>query len=144
MSSSQIPSVVRILLIEDDDAHAELVQIALEEGRVTNPFMRVRSGEEALEYLHAHPNETGCIFLDIKLPRMSGMEVLEQIRASSEPRVRSLPVIMLTTLKDDHFRERAYELHVNSFVQKPLDFDSFQRVVQDLQMYWCIHNVQTE
>lgn len=134
---------IHILLVEDDDAHAELVDLALEDGDIPYKLTRVSSGEEALEVLFEDGavDRFGCVFLDLKLKRMSGLEVLEAVRTSQTPRLRNIPVIMLTTSVHEKDLELAYQGHVNSFVKKPLEFETFQRVVQDLQRYWCVHNV---
>lgn len=142
---SRIQSSVHVLLVEDDDAHAELIELALMEGDVDHPFTRASSGEIALQLLLGPSPEAprfDCIFLDMKLRRMSGIDVLEQVRTSELDHVRNIPVIMLTTSVHVKDLDRAYTHHANSFIKKPLQFEAPQEVIKDLQRYWCLHNVK--
>lgn len=138
------PHLIHVLIVEDDDAHAELIELALEESRIANPRQRVSTGEQALEALRERADDKdlpqfGFVMLDLKLPGISGLDVLKAIRG--EPATQYLPVVMLTTSVNDRDRSIAYNHGVNSYVKKPLDFESFQQVVRDLEYYWCIHNV---
>lgn len=134
---------IHVLIVEDDDAHAELIQIAMSAARIQNPLVRACNGERAMEMLRERADgsgdpQFGLIMLDLKLPGMSGVDVLHEVR--EDPRLRYIPVVVLTTSVNDRDRIAAYNDHVNSYVRKPLDFDEFQVVVRDLGYYWCIHN----
>lgn len=134
---------VNFLLVEDDDAHAELIQMALEENRVSNTLVRVGDGVEAMRFLNAEERFISrrlpdVILLDLKLPRMDGLEVLAAIK--SDPRLKMLPVVILTTSAAEIDRARAYAHHANSYVVKPLDFNVFHQMVKDLQLYWSAWN----
>lgn len=134
---------VNFLLVEDEDAHAELIQMALVENRVSNTLQRVADGVEAMRYLHAEGPYAArlrpdVVLLDLKLPRMDGLEVLAAIK--DDPGLRTLPVVILTTSTAEADRARAYAHHANSYVVKPLDFHEFHRMVKDLQLYWSAWN----
>lgn len=134
---------VNFLLVEDDDAHAELIQLALDENRVSNRIVRVSDGIEAMTLLR---NRAGfdpaklpdVILLDLKLPRMDGLEVLTAIK--SDETLKILPVVILTTSAAESDRARAYAHHANSYVVKPIDFNVFHQMVKDLQLYWSAWN----
>lgn len=134
---------VRFLLVEDDDSHAELVELALADNRIANDFRRVNDGQAALAYLRgeapygAHPRPD-VILLDLKLPKIDGLDVLRQVK--NDPLLRTIPVVILTTSAAEVDRARAYEHHANSYVVKPIDFDQFHRMVKDLQLYWTAWN----
>jgi len=134
---------VRFLLVEDDDAHAELVELALEENRVVNQLSRVRDGTEALAFLRQQaPYESqsrpDVVLLDLKLPSLDGHEVLRIVK--NDESLKSIPVVVLTTSAAEADRARAYMEHANSYVVKPVDFDQFHRLVRDLQLYWSVWN----
>ncbi len=134
---------VNFLLVEDDDAHAELIQLALDENRVSNRIVRVSDGVEAMSLLR---NRAGfnpaklpdVILLDLKLPRMDGLEVLAAIKGDES--LKMLPVVILTTSAAESDRARAYSHHANSYVVKPIDFNVFHQMVKDLQLYWSAWN----
>jgi CheY-like chemotaxis protein len=134
---------VRFLLVEDDDSHAELVELALADNRIVNDFRRVSDGQAALAYLRGeapygeHPRPD-VILLDLKLPKIDGLDVLRQVK--NDPLLRTIPVVILTTSAAEVDRARAYEHHANSYVVKPIDFDQFHRMVKDLQLYWTAWN----
>jgi two-component system, response regulator len=135
-----------ILLVEDSEDDAELTELAFAEARVANPLVRVRTGEEALDWLFRrgkfearHVGETpALVLLDLKLPGMSGHEVLAEIRASSE--TSRLPVVVLTTSTEESDRLSAYDRHANSYVRKPVDHDQFVAAVRQLGLYWTVMN----
>ena len=135
-----------ILLVEDNPDDLELTQLALREARVANPLVVARDGVEALAMLfgtgaHAGPEEPMrpvVVFLDLKLPRVDGLQVLERIRGDA--RTRDLPVVVLTSSDEEEDRHRSYALHVNSYVRKPVDFDRFQAAVRELGLYWTVRN----
>ena len=131
-----------ILLVEDNPAHAELVLRSFEDHRVANKIIHLSDGESALDYLfrrgvHADPKDSPrphVILLDLRLPRMDGLEVLQEIRASED--LHTLPVVILTTSEAERDVAKAYEQHTNSYVVKPLDFEGFTALMEDLGFYW--------
>ncbi len=131
-----------ILLVEDNPAHAELVLRSFEDHRIANRIIHLSDGETALDYLFRRspftdPEESPrshVIFLDLRLPRMDGLEVLKEIRASDD--LHRLPVVILTTSEAERDVTRAYEQHTNSYVVKPLDFEGFTELMEDLGCYW--------
>lgn len=134
---------VRFLLVEDDDSHAELVELALEENRVVNHLSRVRDGTEALAYLRQQPPfenqpRPDVVLLDLKLPSLDGHEVLRIVK--NDDSLKSIPVVVLTTSAAEADRAKAYMEHANSYVVKPIDFTQFHRMVRDLQLYWSAWN----
>lgn len=135
-----------ILLVEDNPAHAELVKRSLEGHPVANRIIHISDGETALDYLFrrgafADPEKSPrphIVLLDLRLPRVDGLEVLRGIRTSAE--LEKLPVIILTTSEAEIDAARAYKYHANSFLVKPLDFDKFVRLMEDLGFYWLKWN----
>ncbi len=135
-----------ILLVEDDPADEALTTRALRENNVGNEIVVARDGAEALDYLFCtgtYGSRDVCdlpqvVLLDLKLPKIDGLEVLERIRADA--RTKYLPVVILTTSNLEEDLDRGYELGVNSFVRKPVDFDSFVKVVKELGLYWVLIN----
>ena len=131
-----------ILLVEDNPAHAELVLRSFEDHRVANTIVHLSDGESALDYLfrrglYANPEDSPrphVILLDLRLPRMDGLEVLKEIRASDD--LHTLPVVILTTSEAERDVAMAYEQHTNSYVVKPLDFEGFTALMEDLGFYW--------
>ncbi len=135
-----------ILLVEDNDDHAELVVRSLEEQSPAPSIRRVRDGEAALDYLHRRgafrePNDAprpDLVFLDLGLPRVDGLEVLRQIK--EEPLLRELPVVVLTSSDADADLARAYGSHANAYLVKPVDFSSIQVMMQDVGAFWLRWN----
>ena len=129
-----------ILLVEDNADDLELTQLALREAKVANALVVARDGVEALDLLFRDdaPLRPVVVLLDLKLPRVDGLQVLERIR--SDPRTRDLPVVVLTSSDEEEDRHRSYALHVNSYVRKPVDFDRFQAAVRQLGLYWTVLN----
>ncbi len=131
-----------VLLVEDNPDHAELVTRNLNEYRVANKIVHVKDGEAALDYIfqrgeYAIPGsapEPDVVLLDLRLPRIGGQEVLEQIRQS--PEHKNLPVVVLTTSSADEDVFKAYNNQVNSYLVKPVDFDKFTNLMKDLGFYW--------
>ena len=131
-----------ILLVEDNPAHAELVLRSFEDHRVANKIIHLSDGESALDYLfrrgpHVDPKTSPrphVVLLDLRLPRMDGLEVLKEIRASDD--LHTLPVVILTTSEAERDVAKAYEQHTNSYVVKPLDFEGFTALMEDLGFYW--------
>lgn len=135
--------MVSFLLVEDDDDHAHLVTRTLKSNRVTNLIDRVKDGAEALDYLfcrgrYVNQSRPDVILLDLKLPKVDGLEVLKIIKSDS--RLKVIPVVVLTTSKAERDRAMAYEANANSYLVKPLDFGSFRRMAEDLNLYWSVWN----
>ncbi|MCB9838168.1 MAG: response regulator [Phycisphaeraceae bacterium] len=134
---------VHFLLVEDNQDHADLVRMSLEINNVTNTLDHVRDGLAAMAYLRNSGEYGGSkrpdvILLDINLPKMNGHEILEQIKADEDLKV--IPVVVLTTSAADADRLSAYRSHANSFVTKPVDFQKFQNMIRDLNLYWTVWN----
>jgi two-component system response regulator len=131
-----------ILLVEDNPDDLELTQLALREAKVANGLVVARDGVEALDLLfrdaQGGPLRPVVVLLDLKLPRIDGLQVLERIR--SDARTRDLPVVVLTSSDEEEDRHRSYALHANSYVRKPVDFDRFQAAVRQLGLYWTVLN----
>jgi CheY-like chemotaxis protein len=133
-------------LIEDNPSDIELTRRALEKGRIDNDLIVAEDGFEALEYLFGtgkyagrDPADTPALaLLDLKLPGMSGLEVLRRIRADG--RTKRLPVVILTTSREEKDLEAGYDLGVSSYVVKPVDFLQFQESIRQLGLYWLVLN----
>jgi two-component system response regulator len=133
---------VDILLVEDNQDDIELTKEALSLGKVVNTLTVVRDGQEALRFLFgngAGPGKVpGLILLDLRLPRVDGIEVLKKIK--HEPILRRVPVVVLTTSKRDEDIVHSYDLGVNSYIQKPVLFEKFIETVKTLELYWILTN----
>ena len=132
-----------ILLVEDNPDDLELTQLALRSAKVVNRLVVARDGVEALDLLFRDggdgaPLRPIVVLLDLKLPRVDGLQVLERIRGDA--RTRELPVVVLTSSDEEEDRHRSYALHANSYVRKPVDFDRFQAAVRQLGFYWTVLN----
>ena len=135
-----------ILLVEDNPRDEELTLMALEKNRVGNEVVVVRDGVEALDYLFGTgpyeglpgPELPNLVLLDLKLPKIGGLEVLERVRA--EERTRRLPVVILTSSNEESDLLRGYDLHANSFIRKPVDFVQFNEAIGQLGLYWLVLN----
>jgi CheY-like chemotaxis protein len=130
---------IEILLVEDTAEEAEMTMESLREGRVRNRIHWVEEGEEALAFLHhqgrhARAPRPDLILLDLRLPRMSGHEVLEVIK--QDPNLKRIPVVIMTASDDEKDILRAYDRHANCYVTKPLDFDKFMEVVRSIEDFW--------
>ncbi len=125
---------VPIVLAEDDPDDQAFAREALEASRLANPMHVVGDGVELLEYLRAADRRPGLILLDIKMPRMDGLEALAAIREDSA--LRTLPVVMLTTSNADEDIARSYDLGVNSYIRKPVTFQGLVEAIKDLGRYW--------
>ena len=137
------PKPIRILLVEDDDAHAELIQDTLEENHVTNGIDRVSDGEQALAYLrqegaYATRPCPDLILLDLRLPKLDGHEVLEVLK--NHETLRKIPVVVLTTSAAEADKVRAYHNHANSYLIKPVNFEKFHEMIMGLKLYWSVLN----
>jgi CheY-like chemotaxis protein len=134
-----------ILLVEDNPHDLELTLIALEKSQLANEVIIARDGAEALDYLRAEGPYQGrqagnptVVLLDLKLPKVDGLEVLKAIR--NTPALKSVPVVMLTSSKEEQDLLRSYELGVNAYVVKPVDFKVFVRAIADLGIFWAVLN----
>lgn len=135
-----------ILLVEDNADDEALTLRALNKSHVANKVEVVRDGAEALDYLFCRGayaerdpmDQPQVTLLDLKLPKVDGLEVLRQIR--NDPRTKMLPVVILTSSKEEQDRLKGYSLGANSYVQKPVDFDQFIGAVRQLGLYWLVLN----
>lgn len=134
-----------ILLVEDNPHDLELTLVALERGRLVNEVVVARDGAEALDYLHKRgpyqdrpDGNPAFILLDLKLPKVDGLQVLESIKSSVE--LRQIPVVMLTSSREEQDLLRSYRLGVNAYVVKPVGFQEFMEVVQEVGGFWAVLN----
>src|ERR1700732_3604598 len=135
----------RILLVEDDPKDVELTLTALEEYNLANEVVVTRDGEEALDYLYrrggftARSNDNPAVLLlDLKLPKVDGLEVLQQVK--SDENLRLVPVVVLTSSREERDMVASYKLGVNAYVVKPVDFHEFVNAVRELGIFWAIIN----
>ena len=134
-----------ILLVEDDARDLELTLVALERSQLANEVVIVRDGAAALEYLHREgefaaraEGNPAVILLDLKLPKVNGLEVLQAVRGS--PELHAVPVVMLTSSQEESDVVRSYSLGVNAYVVKPVEFKPFITAIADLGMFWAVLN----
>jgi CheY-like chemotaxis protein len=135
----------RILLVEDDPKDVELTLTGLDEYNLVNEVVVARDGEEALDYLyrrgiyeHRAIDNPAVVLLDLKLPKVDGFEVLQQIR--SDEKLKMIPVVILTSSKEERDLVRSYKLGVNAYVVKPVDFHQFVNAVKELGVFWAVIN----
>ncbi|MBI5429033.1 MAG: response regulator [Nitrosomonadales bacterium] len=137
---------VEILLVEDNPTDAELCIRALKKNNLANKLVWVKDGAEALDFIFAtgtfvrRPVGSGpkVILLDLHLPKVSGMEVLRRVK--SDEHTRTIPVVVLTSSKEDRDVAESYQLGVNSYISKPVEFDEFAKTVSELGLYWLLVN----
>lgn len=134
-----------ILLVEDNPRDLELTLVALAKSQLANEVITLRDGAEALDYLHCRGSyesrEKGLpavVLLDLKLPKVDGLQVLEQIKSC--PELRSVPVVVLTSSREEPDLTASYRLGVNAYVVKPVKFQDFIRAIQDLGVFWAVLN----
>lgn len=134
-----------ILLVEDDARDLELTLVALERSELANDVVVVRDGAQALDYLRREgefadrsPGNPAVVLLDLKLPKLDGLDVLEAVRQT--PELRSLPIVMLTSSHEEGDVVRSYDLGVNAYVVKPVEFKAFVSAIADLGVFWAVHN----
>ena len=140
------PNVVEILLVEDSAEDAELSLRALQKANLTNHIEVARDGAEALDFIFCEGAHAGrriadtpkVILLDLKLPKVDGLEVLQRLKGDS--RTQHIPVVVLTSSKEQSDVVKSYRLGVNSYIVKPVNFESFAAAVQQLGMYWLLLN----
>jgi two-component system, response regulator len=138
--------VIEILLVEDNPSDAELTLHALRKHKVANQIQHVRDGEEALDFLFCRGSFSGrqfdnaphLVLLDLKLPKVDGLQVLQAVK--SDPRTRAIPIIVLTSSKEERDMVNTYQFGANSYIQKPVNFGDFQDVVRQLGLYWLLMN----
>ncbi len=135
----------RILLVEDNENDLELTMMALESSRLAHDVQIARDGEQALEYLERRgayidrPDlDPAVVLLDLKLPKIDGLEVLERMRV--HPKLKTVPVVMLSSSCEERDIARSYELGVNAYVVKPVDFEQFSNAIKELAQFWAIVN----
>ena len=137
---------VQILLVEDNPADAELALHALKKSKIANHILHLVDGAEALDFLFsrgdysersamAHP---WMVLLDLKLPKIDGLQVLKEVKEN--PATKAIPIILLTSSSEERDLVASYQLGVNSYIQKPVNFSEFQEVVRQLGMYWLLVN----
>jgi len=137
-------STVEILVIEDDPNDQELIMRVLKKHNMANQMILLKDGAEALDFLFPKNKERRgadhpkVILLDLKLPKVDGLEVLRRLK--SDELTKKIPVVILTSSKEERDLSSAYELGVNSYVTKPIRFEEFAKVVSDLGMYWILTN----
>ena len=135
---------VRILLVEDNPDDVELTLRAFEKHNLANDIVVARDGEEALDILFQRGKQSSggqipdLILLDLKLPKVDGLEVLREIR--NNPRTKLIPVVILTSSKEENDLDQSYRLGANSYIRKPVNFDRFTEVIMQLGLYWMILN----
>ena len=139
-------SAIEILLVEDNPDDLELALFALKKNNFANKIHVARDGEEALDFLfcrNAHQSRSfehppRVVLLDLKLPKIDGLEVLRAIK--SDPRTRAVPVVVMTSSKQQRDVVEGYKLGVNSYIQKPIDFAEFREIIRQLGYYWLVIN----
>jgi two-component system, response regulator len=135
-----------MLLVEDNPDDEELALLAFERSHIANEMIVVRDGQEALDYFFATAAQSGkdakplpqLVLLDLKLPKVDGLEVLRRLRA--DPRTRRLPVVVLTSSREEEDLLSTYDLGANSYVRKPVEFSAFAEAIHQLQLYWLVLN----
>ena len=146
MQKTQTNNEIEILLVEDNPNDAELAMRAFTKNKLANNIVRVCDGEEALDYIFARKaynyrnrlNIPKLILLDLKLPKVDGLEVLKIIKADEVTKL--IPVVVLTSSREEQDMVESYRLGVNSYIVKPVDFDKFIESVRDIGLYWLLMN----
>lgn len=141
---------IEILLVEDNPSDAEMTIDALKKNNLANKLLHVKDGAAALDFIFAEGEYAGMqientirvILLDLKMPKINGIQVLQRIRA--DERTKRIPVVVLTSSKEDPDIKKCYDLGVNSYVVKPVEFDEFQKAISEVGLYWMIVNQQPQ
>ena len=148
---SQAPSpqdrMLNVLLVEDDDLDVMNVNRAFKKNNLGNSTVHLKDGAEALDFIFGTGayegrnilNKPRMILLDLKMPKVNGIEVLERLK--SDPRTKTIPVVVLTSSREDPDIRRCYELGVNSYIVKPVEFENFTAAIKNLGMYWLLLNL---
>lgn len=139
-----------LLLVEDNSSDAEMTMRALRKNNIANKVVHVKDGAEAIDYIFAQGNFSDrkieqaprVVLLDLKMPKVNGIQVLEKVK--SDPRTRRIPVVMLTSSKEDPDIKECYRLGANSYVVKPVKFEAFVEAVSSLGLYWMILNQKSD
>jgi CheY-like chemotaxis protein len=136
-------ALIKVLLVEDNPAHAELIIRSLKEHHIPSDIYHAHDGEVALDYLfqrgpYRENPRPHVILLDIRMPKIDGIQVLKEIKTSSE--LKHIPVIILTTSEAERDVNRAYDNYANSYLVKPVDFDKFMQLMEELGFYWLSWN----
>ncbi len=137
---------LNLLLVEDNDAHAEMVKRSFEQHRIANVIHHVDDGQKALDYIFGEGEYSDkkkypsphCVLLDLRLPKVDGLEVLRRIK--TDQNTRKTPVVILTTSSADNDIAQSYKYHANSYIVKPMDFSKFEALMEDLVYYWLAWN----
>ena len=137
---------VEILLVEDNADDVELALHALRRENLANHVQVARDGEEALDFLfcrgrygnRSFNNQPRLVLLDLKLPKVDGMEVLKEIK--NDPRTKAIPVVILTSSREEKDLVNGYQLGVNAYIQKPVDFEQFRQIVKQVGLFWMVVN----
>lgn len=141
-----VNSAVQILLVEDNPSDAEMTIRALKKSNIANIIIHLNDGVEALDFIYGNGAFAGrdlslqprLILLDLKMPRIDGMEVLERLKG--DEKTKSIPIVVLTSSNEDPDIERCYQLGVNSYIVKPVGFDNFSKIIGELGFYWMLIN----
>ncbi|HAH52356.1 MAG TPA: two-component system response regulator [Balneola sp.] len=141
-----INKTVEILLVEDNDNDAEMALRALKKNNISNKVTRLKDGEEALDFLFCKGDYEGrnihnlpkVILLDLKMPKVDGLEVLKAVRSNKD--TEKVPIVMLTSSREERDVVEGYKLGVNSFIVKPVEFNTFMEAVKDIGIYWVLLN----
>ena len=141
---------IQILLVEDNSSDAEMTINALKKSNLANKLLHVKDGAAALDYIFGEGDYSArkvedkprVILLDLKMPKVNGIEVLQKIK--SDERTRTIPVVVLTSSKEDPDIKKCYALGVNSYVVKPVAFDEFQKAISEVGLYWMIVNQHSQ
>jgi two-component system, response regulator len=141
----QYDDPVEVLLVEDSDDDAEMTIESLNAHRLGNRIVRLRDGQEALDYFFLNDGHQTrrnsmpkLVLLDIKMPKVDGLEVLRELR--DNPETSGLPIVLLTSSAEERDLHQAYELHANSYIVKPVIFDKFVEAIREIGMYWLVLN----
>jgi len=132
---------VEIILIEDNASDAKFTMMALKSNNIANNIIHLKDGEEALNYIFENPgfsNAPKLILLDLKMPKVNGIEVLRKLK--SDERTKNIPVAVFTSSNEDPDVQECYRLGVNSYIVKPVEFDTFAKVISDAGLYWSVIN----
>ncbi|MCL4522570.1 MAG: response regulator [Acidobacteria bacterium] len=146
MSKNMSKNEVEILLVEDNPDDLELALHALRQEKLANQVAIARDGEEALDFLfcrgphreRSFVNGPKVVLLDLKLPKVDGIEVLRQVK--TDPRTKAIPVVILTASREEKDMVNSYQLGVNAYIQKPVNFEQFREVVKQLGLFWLVVN----